>query len=330
MYDMHYDLLTILYYNLKNKNPLADVEKLIEDCYKIYHNNVLGGIINLYFMSSKEMKDELGLEERELDVIPMFRKSVQFLERFREAGIISWDIDFLFGIEGCDFLNGPDDLFELYNLGARAIIPVWNEPNKFGSGNRGDYGLTALGKELINKAIDLGMIIDVSHANEKTFSDILDIVESRRVENKDITVMASHCNVRKLCNRDRNLTDEQLIRLRNAGGYIGLFTNGNFLSSNNKNLSYEERQKEYVKHLRYLIDNLHYPSDKILVSTDDMNFNPDTSYHHLEAFPIEHISKQLYEVISKEFDFKLAEDILYNNPKGVIDKYLPKSRFRTK
>lgn len=66
MYDMHYDLLTILYFNLKNNNKLSNQDKLINDCIKIYNNNVLGGIIDLYFMSQNEMLDELGITREEL------------------------------------------------------------------------------------------------------------------------------------------------------------------------------------------------------------------------------------------------------------------------
>ena len=80
MYDMHYDLLTILYFNLKNNNKLSNQDKLISDCIKIYNNNVLGGIIDLYFMSPNEMLDELGITSEELqDVKKMFKQSINYL-----------------------------------------------------------------------------------------------------------------------------------------------------------------------------------------------------------------------------------------------------------
>ena len=60
----------------------------------------------------------------------------------------------LFSIEGCDYINDIDELEELYKLGLRSILLVWNNPNKYGSGNRSDYGLTEEGREFIIKAID--------------------------------------------------------------------------------------------------------------------------------------------------------------------------------
>ena len=75
MYDMHYDLLTILYYNLKLNNPKANKKKLISDLFKL--RMIKGGIINLYFMSEDEMFAELGITKEETnDVINMFKTSI--------------------------------------------------------------------------------------------------------------------------------------------------------------------------------------------------------------------------------------------------------------
>lgn len=317
MYDMHYDLLTILYYNLKKDNPKANIKKLIQDLIKMYKYSIKGGIINLYFMSEKEMLEELGITKEEMyNVTQMFKQSIEYLKNFQSCGIIPKDIDYIYGIEGCDFLNDEKDLEQLYQLGLRSIIPVWNTENKFGSGNRSKNGLTNLGVKLIEKAIELGIIIDLSHANEKTFYDIIGVVEKN--QDKQIHLIASHSNVRNLCDRDRNLNDEQLITLKNHNGYIGLFTNGNFLSLNNRELSYEERIKNFIKHLEYIMYKIGFDSKKIIVSTDDMNFNPDISYHGLEVCPLENISYTLFEAIKNNFDEQVANDILINNSKKLI------------
>ena len=163
MYDSHYDLLTILYFNFK----------------KIYeYGNVNGGIINLYFMSLDEMQEELGITKKECEnVRKMFKESISLLQQMQNASIISKDKKFIYSIEGCDFIKRPDDLYDLYNMGLRSILPVWNRENKYGSGNRTKSGLSYMGRELVELAIKLGIAIDVSHANYQTFSDIMDIVE---------------------------------------------------------------------------------------------------------------------------------------------------------
>ena len=322
MYDMHYDLLTILYYNLKKGNKYSDSNKLIRDCKAIYkdsirYRNITGGIINLFFMSPEEMYNELDITKEEiLNVKKMFKQSIVYLEYMKKIGVIPKDIDFIYSIEGCDYLNSYKDLEELYELGLRSIIPVWNNKNKFASGNRSDTGLTEEGIKLIEKAIELGIIVDVSHANKKSFNDILDIIEKYN----DYNLIASHSNVKTLCNRDRNLDDDDLIRLKDMKGYIGLFTNGNFLSLNNEKLLYSKRSIEYVKHLDYLINKIGFPTDRILVSTDDMNFHPDSRYHHLEAFHIDKIAHDLHTTISSNFDEDLAYKIMIENPRRIIKK----------
>ena len=319
MYDMHYDLLTILYYNYKNNNEYADINKLIDDCKKIYNNNIIGGIINLFFMSYREMYNEIGITKEELlNIKEMFKKSVEYLDYLKNLKVIPSDLDFIYSIEGCDYLKDVNDLDELYEMGLRSILPVWNNRNRYASGNRSNSGITQDGIRLIEKAINLGMIIDVSHANRESFYDILNVVSN--YNENDYALIASHSNVRSLCDRERNLDDSQLYKLRDANGYIGLFTNGNFLSLDNKMMSYGERQLMYLDHLDYIVDKIGFSKERILVSTDDMNYHPDKSYHNLEAFPIENVSKELYSLISDNYDEKLAHMIMYDNPKKIIKK----------
>ena len=59
----------------------------------------------------------------------------------------------------------------LYDEGNRIGSLCWNDQNALATGNSGDptRGLTDLGKQAIAKMNELHMIVDVSHANEKTF-----------------------------------------------------------------------------------------------------------------------------------------------------------------
>lgn len=319
MYDMHYDLLTILYFNMTKKNKYSNISKLFEDLKKIYaQGNVIGGIINLYFMTPEEMREELDISSIEMVKLKeMFFKSVQYLEYCKSIGIILPTSNFLYGIEGCDYIENTKDLESLYELGLRSIIPVWNHSNQYGSGYRTEKGLTEKGKELIKVARRLNMIVDVSHANEKTFNDILTIYEQDTSDTSFL--IASHSNVRSLCDRKRNLNDEQLVRLKNVGGFIGLFTNGNFLSNENEKLTYEEREKKFLEHLEYIIYKIKFPINRILVSTDDMNFHPNSSYHHREAIPIENISSRMFELISNVYGSDTANKILRDNALYIIE-----------
>lgn len=75
-------------------------------------------------------------------------------------------------------------------------------------------GLTPFGREVVKEMNRLGIMIDVSHASEGTFWEV--IKESKR------PIIASHSSARALCDHDRNLTDEQLRALAQNGGVAQL------------------------------------------------------------------------------------------------------------
>ncbi len=320
MYDMHYDLLTILYFNFLKDNKFANPLKCVEEIKKIYSSdNIKGGIINLYFMSEEEMKNELDIDKDKLyDVLTMFEESIKILQYLKYRNVIPMDTDFLYSIEGCDYIKNLEELEELYNLGLRVILPVWNNENIYGSGFKSDKGLTLKGEELVRKAIDLGIIIDLSHANPNTFDGIIDVISSEQQKGKNPIVIASHSNCKSLCDRKRNLTDEQLIKLKNVGVTIGLFSNSKFLSTDFVENTYEERQKCLLKHIKHVLK-LGFPVDKIVLSTDDMNFSPDSSYHGNESFHLDKSKNEMYNLLSQEFNDEDVKKLMYKNARQIFD-----------
>ena len=73
-------------------------------------------------------------------------------------------------------------------------------------------GVSQFGADVIREMNRLGMMIDLSHASEKTFYDALDISQ--------VPVVCSHSSCRSLCDHPRNLTDEQMKRLASKGGVM--------------------------------------------------------------------------------------------------------------
>ena len=61
--------------------------------------------------------------------------------------------------------------------GARHAMLTWNEENALATGVKGDpnRGVTELGKQAIKKLQEKKMILDVSHINEKSFWDVIDL-----------------------------------------------------------------------------------------------------------------------------------------------------------
>ena len=99
---------------------------------------------------------------------------------------------------------------------------TWNGENELGSGADMPGGLTPRGVKAVEACEDAGIIIDVSHLNDRGFGQMADL--ARR------PFVASHSNARAVCNHRRNLTDEQFMRIVAAKGLVGLNFCTHFLS----------------------------------------------------------------------------------------------------
>ena len=123
----------------------------------------------------------------------------------------------LLALEGAEGLEGSiSALHLLHRLGLRMLGLTWNDANWAADGimePRGG-GLTRAGRELVRACNELGIIVDVSHLSERAFWDTIE--QSAR------PVVASHSNVRSVCAHPRNLADDQIRAIIDAGGLIGL------------------------------------------------------------------------------------------------------------
>lgn len=106
---------------------------------------------------------------------------------------------------------------DYYNRGTRYITLCHSKHNDICSSSSDkiapDFdGLTEFGKEVVSEMNQLGIMVDVSHASDASFYDI--------VETSATPVIASHSCARALCNSERNLTDDMLKKLSESGGVI--------------------------------------------------------------------------------------------------------------
>ena len=308
MLDTHYDLLTKLYICYK-RNDFS----YIENWMKNYNQDNVNGIIaNLCFMSKDEMKNEYDKDYfKDGDsVIDIFRVSISLLKKYMPNNIKVYT-----SIEGCDYLNNENDLVVLKELGLDAIVPVWNCKSRFGSGNRSDDGLTLLGEKLISKAVELDLGIDLSHANEKTFWDIINYIKNN---NLDAKIYASHSNARSLCERTRNLDDRQLERIKEIGGLVGVFSNRNFVVNDPKDYDIADKRKEYIDHIEH-VKNI-VGEDNVILSTDDMEFCGwyDSEYYETSIYDYSTIACELFNDLVNRFGEDISANMMYNNVKNKI------------
>lgn len=318
MFDTHYDLLTIAYnsYIKDDYSYLDKISKYFND------NNVRGAIANLYFMSREEMANELhpNYYSDSVSVLDMFIKAKEILDSYLP------NTELLYSIEGADYISGEEELEKLYDAGLDSLILCWNTESKYASGNRSKKGLTEDGKKLLQKAIDLGIGIDLSHANENSFNDMIDLIKENQNEGRDVNVYASHSNVRVLCSRDRNLWDYQLEKIKDVDGLVGVFSNKSFVVDNSMDEDSVNARNLYMFHINYVRNIV--GDDNVVVATDDMGFcaDYDPSYGTRKIYDYETIGSSLSKDLVDTFGVDSAYKIIYGNAKDRIFNSLKNRR----
>ena len=108
-------------------------------------------------------------------------------------------------------------------------------------GNIEHNGLSSFGKEVVAEMNRVGMMIDLSHASEKTFYDVL--------ECSNVPVICSHSSSRLLCDHPRNLTDNQMRALAAKGGVAQVCLYSGFLKKGGG-----ATVDDAVKHIVHMVD----------------------------------------------------------------------------
>jgi membrane dipeptidase len=121
----------------------------------------------------------------------------------------------LLGLQNPKALSDSLRLLEaFFDLGLRCLSLAFNENSYYGCGyaTQTDTGLTALGKEAVKLMNRLGIVVDLSHAGDRTAREA--------VELSDLPVIFSHSTSRKLFNRPRSAPDDLIVAGARKGGVI--------------------------------------------------------------------------------------------------------------
>lgn len=108
-------------------------------------------------------------------------------------------------------------------------------------GNIEHNGLSSFGREVVAEMNRVGMMVDLSHASEKTFYDVL--------ECSNVPVICSHSSSRLLCDHPRNLTDNQMRALAAKGGVAQVCLYSGFLKKGGG-----ATVDDAVKHIVHMVD----------------------------------------------------------------------------
>lgn len=223
--DAHFDLpLDIAYRRERGERNIIE-SSYIENFRSGGVNLIVAAIyVHDYFlpeMGLRKALDQISYLHDELEEFPGHLRLCRTIGEVRSAND-NGEIALFLSLEGADPLHNDLGLLRIfYELGVRALGLVWSRRNYVADGaffaavqegRKG--GLTPFGVTLVEKAEQLGMIIDLSHINDEGFSDVMDIVSN--------PVVVSHSNCRSLADTKRNLTDKQIRAVGDNGGVIGI------------------------------------------------------------------------------------------------------------
>lgn len=148
--------------------------------------------------------------------LKMLKTSGQLQEHFQyyKAHPQTAPLGFVLTMEGADPVLTPETIFEFHELGLRAIGLTHYGANRYGGGTRTEVGLAANAIPLLKNIADLGMTVDVTHLSDVAFWQLLDLFPGK--------IHASHQNLRRICNWQRQFSDEQVKAVIDRGGVLGL------------------------------------------------------------------------------------------------------------
>ena len=131
------------------------------------------------------------------------------------------------------------------DMGVSYITLCHNGDNDLCDSARGKgewKGLSPLGKQMVAEMNRLGVMVDISHAAESTFYDVLAC--SR------YPIIASHSSACALCNHPRNLTDDQLKAIAGQGGVVQLCLYKGFINEEAEKASVSDA----IRHINHMVD----------------------------------------------------------------------------
>ena len=167
--------------------------------------------------------------------------------------------------------SSPDDIFSLKSSGKKIIMPAIENGYAIGTNlenikkfrdagvvymtlcHNGDNdicdsarganehgGLSPFGRKVVAEMNRVGMMVDLSHASEKSFYDVLEVSTE--------PVVCSHSSCKALCDHPRNLTDEQLRAIAAKGGVVQITMYKGFLVKDG-----DATLNDFMSHLEHAI-----------------------------------------------------------------------------
>lgn len=230
-------------------------DHVLVDLHKMREGMLDAGIMVAYL--PQQERDAASLKEATRYADETLDKLQQMVEAFPESAGIAHTPDDLYRLkrEGRKAVmmgieNGyaiGTDLQNLSHFRDRGIVYMTlchNGDNDICDSARGQAehgGLSDFGREVVREMNRLGLMIDLSHAGESTFWNVL--------EESEMPVVCSHSSCRALCDHPRNLTDEQMKALAEKDGVMQVTIYNGFLVKDG-----QATLADVVRHINHAVE----------------------------------------------------------------------------
>lgn len=236
-----------------NEGEFADYELKV-DVIKM-QEGMLDGIFMVAYLRQGN-RDEKSSEKTTEKAISILNEIKSQAEKNRDIVALAYTSDDLkknksefkksifMGIEN-GYAIGKDlkNLTLFKEMGVTYITLTHNGDNDIADsaiGKNEHKGLSDFGEEVVREMNRLGMIIDISHASEKTSFDVLEISEH--------PIIASHSSTKALCNHPRNISDKLMKAIAEKRGVIQICLYGPFLKKGGN-----ATVKDAVDHIDHIV-----------------------------------------------------------------------------
>lgn len=151
-----------------------------------------------------------------------------------------WRLGVILAAEGAGGADTPEKLDRLWDRGLRVLTFTHFVDNRWGgaaevrygpfsdcvpggkdSGRRNPRGLTGKGKNLVHYAVSKGLILDLTHASDKSAMDVAAL-------HPELPLLHSHEAARELTPCERTIAADQLREVKRSGGLVGLALAANY------------------------------------------------------------------------------------------------------
>jgi membrane dipeptidase len=149
----------------------------------------------------------------------------------------------IYSFETPTMLEGKIERIELFrNLGVRIMQLTYNRRSPFGVGCLdGDVdGLTEPGRKAIAKMNEIGVALDLAHANTRTIADGITVSKKPPI--------ISHSGCRSVHMHPRNIEDREMKALAGKGGVMGIYMLP-YLTPSPK----QPMLDDYMRHMEYAL-----------------------------------------------------------------------------